>query len=209
MMRADARCFSIATARSSKKPATSIGSTGWCSFPTASTPSALLNRAGFAVVVVTNQAGIARGIFDEAFVAEAHRHIAGALAAGGARIDALLLLPAPSRGASIEAYRQACDCRKPQPGLLRARCGGSRARSARDSFVVGDRWHDVAAGQRRRRARRARAHRLGASTKQAPHAAAHAGRDRRQPDGRRRVDSADSHDEAHSVDASIRDVCSR
>ena len=38
----------------------------------------LLNRSGFAVVVVTNQAGIARGIFKEAFVAEAHRHISQA-----------------------------------------------------------------------------------------------------------------------------------
>jgi D-glycero-D-manno-heptose 1,7-bisphosphate phosphatase len=48
----------------------------------------LLNRAGFVVVIVTNQAGIARGIFKETFVAEAHRHISARLAAGGARIDA-------------------------------------------------------------------------------------------------------------------------
>src|SRR6266516_366009 len=48
----------------------------------------LLNRAGFAVVIVTNQAGIARGIFKEEFVAEAHRHVADRLHAGGARVDA-------------------------------------------------------------------------------------------------------------------------
>ena len=40
----------------------------------------LLNRAGFAVIIITNQAGIARGIFKEAFVADAHRHVAARLA---------------------------------------------------------------------------------------------------------------------------------
>src|SRR4051812_44663640 len=53
----------------------------------------VLNRAGFAVVVITNQAGIARGIVKEAFVAEAHRAISGKLAAGGARIDAYYYCP--------------------------------------------------------------------------------------------------------------------
>src|SRR4029450_13700222 len=47
----------------------------------------VLNQAGFAVVVVTNQAGIARGIVQESFVAEAHRAIADRLAAGGARAE--------------------------------------------------------------------------------------------------------------------------
>ena len=47
-----------------------------------------LNRAGLAVVVITNQAGIARGIVKEPFVAEAHRAISEKLAAGGARVDA-------------------------------------------------------------------------------------------------------------------------
>src|SRR3954447_10205660 len=53
----------------------------------------LLNRSGFAVVIVTNQAGIARGIFKESFVAEAHQHISARLEAGGARVDAYYYCP--------------------------------------------------------------------------------------------------------------------
>jgi D-glycero-D-manno-heptose 1,7-bisphosphate phosphatase len=104
----------------------------------------VLNRAGFAIVIVTNQAGIARGIVKESFVAEAHRHIADRIEAGGATIDGFYYCPHYPTGV-IETYRSACDCRKPQPGML--------LRAAKDldldlprSFVVGDKWHDLAAG---------------------------------------------------------------
>ena len=53
----------------------------------------MLNRAGLQVVVVTNQAGIARGLFTEAFVQQAHRHIEARLEAGGARVDAYYYCP--------------------------------------------------------------------------------------------------------------------
>jgi D-glycero-D-manno-heptose 1,7-bisphosphate phosphatase len=104
----------------------------------------VLNRAGFAVVVITNQAGIARGIVKESFVAEAHRHIEERMAAGGARIDGFYYCPHYPDGV-VEPYRKACDCRKPQPGLLRM-AADALALDLPQSFVVGDRWHDVAAG---------------------------------------------------------------
>ena len=104
-----------------------------------------LNRAGFLVVVITNQAGIARGIVKESFVAEAHQAISDTLARGGARIDAYYYCPHYKTGV-VEAYVKECDCRKPQPGML--------LRAAKDldidlsrSFGVGDRWHDVGAAQ--------------------------------------------------------------
>jgi len=105
----------------------------------------VLNDAGFTIVVVTNQAGIARGIVREAFVAEAHQAISAKLAAGGARIDAYYYCPHYPTGV-IEPYSRACDCRKPQPGLLRRAAADLSIDLAR-SFVVGDRWHDIAAGQ--------------------------------------------------------------
>ena len=100
-----------------------------------------LNRAGLAVVVITNQSGIARGLFTEAFVEETHRHLSARLAAGGARIDAYYYCPHHPEGV-VEAYRHRCDCRKPAGGMV--------SQAARDlsldpahSFVVGDKWLDV------------------------------------------------------------------
>ena len=105
----------------------------------------VLNRAGFKVVVITNQAGIARGIVRESFVAEAHGHIAKRLEAGGAKIDGFYYCPHYPDGV-VEQYRQVCDCRKPQPGLLRRAAADMDVDLAR-SFVVGDRWHDVGAAR--------------------------------------------------------------
>lgn len=100
-----------------------------------------LNRAGLPVVVITNQSGIARGMFDEAFVEETHRLLSARLAAGGARVDAYYYCPHHPAG-TVEAYTRQCDCRKPARGMV--------DRAARDlgldpsrSFVVGDTWLDV------------------------------------------------------------------
>jgi len=79
----------------------------------------LLNRAGLAVVIVTNQAGVARGIFPESFVAEAHAHLRDRLAAGGARVDAIYYCPHHPDG-TVDGYRRACECRKPGDGMLRS-----------------------------------------------------------------------------------------
>jgi D-glycero-D-manno-heptose 1,7-bisphosphate phosphatase len=104
----------------------------------------LLNRANLAVVIITNQAGVARGIFREAFVAEAHRHVTMKLQAGGARVEGFYYCPHHPE-ASIEAYRKSCECRKPKPGMLRQAADDLKLDLAR-SFVIGDRWHDLQAG---------------------------------------------------------------
>ena len=104
-----------------------------------------LNRAGLPVVVVTNQSGVARGFFTEAFVEESHRVLSGRLAAGGARIDAYYYCPHHPDGC-VAGYARSCDCRKPARGLV--------DRAARDlgldparSFVVGDKRSDIELAQ--------------------------------------------------------------
>jgi len=105
----------------------------------------LLRRAGFALVVITNQSGVARGLFSEAFVADVHAHLAAELARGGASIDAWFHCPHHD-SAGDPAYRLDCDCRKPRPGLV-TRAAASLGLDLARSVVVGDRWSDIVAGR--------------------------------------------------------------
>jgi D-glycero-D-manno-heptose 1,7-bisphosphate phosphatase len=104
-----------------------------------------LNHAGLAVVLITNQAGVAKGMFDEQFVADTHDRISAHLLAGGARLDGIYYCP-HHPDATVARYRLACDCRKPEPGLLR-RAAADLDLDLTRSFVVGDRSNDVGAGR--------------------------------------------------------------
>jgi D-glycero-D-manno-heptose 1,7-bisphosphate phosphatase len=114
-------------------------------FPYAIDAVRLLNRAGFAVVVITNQSGIGRGMYGEQFVRETHELITGRMRAGGATVDGFYYCP-HHPDASIESYRKDCDCRKPAPGMLTRAAADLQLDLAR-SFSVGDKWTDVQAGQ--------------------------------------------------------------
>jgi D-glycero-D-manno-heptose 1,7-bisphosphate phosphatase len=103
-----------------------------------------LNRAGLPVVVVTNQSGIARGLFSEAFVDETHRHVDARLAAGGARVDAYYYCPHHLKG-TVATYARSCECRKPGRGMIDQAASDLDLDPAR-SFVVGDKWLDVQLG---------------------------------------------------------------
>ncbi|HET7166943.1 MAG TPA: HAD family hydrolase [Pseudolabrys sp.] len=103
----------------------------------------LLNEAGYYVLVVTNQSGIARGFFDEAAVKSFHAHMQDALSAHGAHIDAFYFCPHHPEG-TIKPLAVRCRCRKPAPGMLE--------QAAREwpidigaSFLIGDRDDDMAA----------------------------------------------------------------
>ena len=104
-----------------------------------------LNDAGFAVVVVTNQSGVARGMYPESFVVDAHRHIDEVLRAGGARVDGYYYCPHHPE-ATVAALRQDCECRKPKPGQL-LQASADLKLDLKQSFLVGDRWKDIEAGQ--------------------------------------------------------------
>ena len=105
----------------------------------------LLNRAGWPVVIISNQSGIGRGLVRESFVAEAHAHILDRVGAAGGRIDGFFYCP-HHPDAVLPEYRARCDCRKPAPGMLLA-AAGQLALDPSRSFVVGDRWEDVGAAR--------------------------------------------------------------
>ena len=111
------------------------------------TPDALrlLNRAGFATVVITNQGAIGREIIDEAFLHTVHAAIDTRLAAGRARIERYYFCP-HHPDATIPALRQVCGCRKPAAGMIERACREMGLDPAR-SVMVGDRWLDVRCGQ--------------------------------------------------------------
>lgn len=103
-----------------------------------------LNTAGRPVVIVTNQAGVAKGFFPEGRITEVHARITEQLAAEGAWIDAYYHCPHHPHG-RIDAYRIDCDCRKPRPGLLRMAAHDHGLDLSR-SWMIGDKRSDLEAG---------------------------------------------------------------
>lgn len=102
-----------------------------------------LNEGGYLVVVVTNQSGVARGLFDEPALDRFHHHLRAMLAAEGARLDALYSCPYHPE-ATVARYRCDHPDRKPRPGMiLRAFADLPIARQG--SFLIGDQPRDLAA----------------------------------------------------------------
>jgi D-glycero-D-manno-heptose 1,7-bisphosphate phosphatase len=106
----------------------------------------LINASGMKTAVVTNQSGIARGIFTESFVAETHARLGEMLRAEGASLDGIYFCPHhPTEGRGD--YLRVCECRKPAPGLLFRAAAELDLDPAR-SYMVGDTLKDIEAGRR-------------------------------------------------------------
>jgi D-glycero-D-manno-heptose 1,7-bisphosphate phosphatase len=104
-----------------------------------------LNEAGIAAVVVTNQAGIARGYFSEEVLQAVHATLLAQLKDEGAHLDGIYVCTHhPTEGAS--PYRLDCDCRKPRPGLIH-RAAADHGLDLRRSALVGDRPSDLLAAR--------------------------------------------------------------
>ena len=110
-------------------------------FPFAIDAVRLLHQAGYAVVVVTNQGGIAKGLVEETFVTDLHARLTEWFAAGGGIIERFYHCPHDPR-AAVPAYRRECDCQKPRPGMVRQAAADLDLDPTR-SYVVGDKWSDI------------------------------------------------------------------
>ena len=106
----------------------------------------LINESGMKAVVISNQAGVARGLITEEFVKKTNNHLQIILRERGVYINNFYYCPHhPTEGE--EPYRQICDCRKPAPGMF--------LEAARDlnidlelSYMVGDRFLDMEAAKK-------------------------------------------------------------
>ncbi|MFZ5812747.1 MAG: D-glycero-beta-D-manno-heptose 1,7-bisphosphate 7-phosphatase [Thermodesulfobacteriota bacterium] len=104
-----------------------------------------LQAAGFLLVVVTNQSGIARGFYTEQDYQNLTAYMRGLLEGYGIRLAGVYHCPHhPMHGKG--PYRVSCGCRKPQPGLI-LRAGEELGIDVRRSFLVGDKQSDMEAGR--------------------------------------------------------------
>lgn len=105
-----------------------------------------LNEVDIKAILVTNQAGVARGYFTEDLIGEVHNKLVEELAKTGAYLDAIYYCPHhPSAGQP--PYRANCECRKPKPGLL-YKAADEHNIDLSCSFMIGDKYTDVELGQR-------------------------------------------------------------
>jgi D-glycero-D-manno-heptose 1,7-bisphosphate phosphatase len=110
-------------------------------FPYSAAAIKHLNENGWLAIVVTNQAGVARGYFPEAMIETVHADMMKQVDDGGGRIDAVYYCAHhPSVGEP--PYRFDCDCRKPKPGLI-TRATKDFDIDVSNSWMIGDRYSDV------------------------------------------------------------------
>ncbi len=110
-------------------------------FPYSAEAIRILNDSGWLAIVVTNQAGVARGYFSEDVIRKIHQQLVSALHAESARLDAIYYCAHhPSVGEP--PYRLDCDCRKPKPGLIE-QAGRDFEIDMAASWIAGDRYSDV------------------------------------------------------------------
>lgn len=126
----------------------------WIPLPGALEAVARLNQSGWRVVIASNQSGIGRGLFDVAMLNAVHTRMHKALADVGARIDAVFFCP--------HAPEDACDCRKPSPGLFhqialhmgvslnQVIAAGDSVRDAQAAAAAGCETHLILTGQSQR-----------------------------------------------------------
>jgi len=101
----------------------------------------VFNDAGYKVIVVTNQSGVARGYFKEELVKEIHARLIKEVEMGSAKIDKIYYCPHhPIEG--IGAYKKNCSCRKPNTGMIEEAVLEFDL-DLSQSYMIGDRYKDT------------------------------------------------------------------
>jgi len=104
-----------------------------------------LSKAGYKFFIVSNQSGVARGMFDEAKVQEVNSYLQKMLAAHGVVIEKCFYCPHHQRVGNNPIYTKDCTCRKPHPGMLQQAAKEFSIDLSR-SIMIGDKESDVQAG---------------------------------------------------------------
>jgi len=104
-----------------------------------------LQAAGYKLLVVTNQSGVARGFFDETRLQAVHKYMVAFLLERGVGIDGVYYCPHYAMG-KVPPYARVCDCRKPEPGML-LRAAAEHGIALERSWMIGDRPADIGAGR--------------------------------------------------------------
>jgi histidinol-phosphate phosphatase family protein len=107
---------------------------------------ALLGRLGHPLIVISNQAGVALGRFEEAALGAVQAQLSAMFQHEGARLAGFYYCPHHPRGTQSQ-YALSCLCRKPMPGLL-TRAAADHGIDLKASWFIGDILDDVEAGRR-------------------------------------------------------------
>jgi len=103
-----------------------------------------LNQAGYKVVVITNQSGVARGLIREDMLQTIDKTIQKTILAGGGHLDAIYYCPHHAEHGHYP-YKRECDCRKPGPGMI-LKAAKDLKLDLSQSFMIGDKISDIEAG---------------------------------------------------------------
>lgn len=105
-----------------------------------------LHQAGYKLIVISNQAGVARGLFKEEDLVPVHEHLRCAMEAAGVPLAGFSYCPHHPEG-RVPGYNQRCFCRKPSPGLL-FQAAREHNLNLSASWMIGDILNDIEAGRR-------------------------------------------------------------
>lgn len=110
-------------------------------FPYAAECISQIHQKGYYAIVITNQSGVARGLFTEQSLREMNRYLTDKTS-----VDAVYYCPHYPEG-KIQEYKCICHCRKPETGMIDMACSQFRIDLTK-SYMVGDRAADIMAGQK-------------------------------------------------------------